>query len=51
MRGSICDARLPIGQCIEDDLCSTCSHEVRMALGMGDPLEELVNTLDEEKEF
>ena len=57
MRCAICDARLPQGQRIDVDICSICSHEIRLSLGMGDPLEELSNLfparaeIDKDAEF
>mgnify|MGYP003135895158 len=42
MRCAICDARLSPGQSLDDDICPTCSHEVRKALGIGDPLDDLM---------
>ena len=45
MRCAICDVRLPQGQRLEDDICSTCSHEIRLSLGMGTPFEEVSSLL------
>jgi len=41
MRCTICDTRLARVQRLEDDLCSACQHEVRLALGISDPLDSL----------
>ena len=41
MRCAICDAQLPTGHRLDDDICPVCAHEVRKALGIGDFIDQL----------
>lgn len=35
MRCAICDAKLPMGHRLDDDICPVCAHEIRKALDIG----------------
>ena len=41
MRCASCDAKLPTGHRLDDDICPVCAHEVRKALGIGDFIDQL----------